>query len=518
MFLNLFIALLTFLIVYIIRWYQRNFNYWLRFKPLPSVPGRIFSGNILDFLTLKTHFGLHLKTIYDDPIFANAAAIGVYSLYKPTLLIRDPELLKSIFIRDFDCFSNRYAQPDLVSDPIGSLMLIFSKNPFWKKMRANLTPFFSSANLKKMYPLIQQVGHNLDDHLKSRGKRFVAEIKDICLLYTIDVSSTTIFGLHTNSLENPKEQINLEARRLVEFSASRALNHMCVFFTPHLCGSLGIRSFFKDTEIFLKATIDQVLQSREKTGIQRNDLIDIFLKLKQEALASGNDMKAFMNEIYAQAALFWIGGFETSSSAISHGLMELAMKPKLQERLRAEILHAFEEGNGDISYEAIGKLEYLDMVVHEVMRLYPLFTFLERKYEKPPHRQKSFTLEPFYDIELPEGTPIYISVYGLHYDEKYWPNPKKFDPERFASPNREKIHPMVYIPFGAGPRNCVGARLGMIQVKIGLMQFLKNHYVKVCPQTQTNPEFDPKAAIVQIKGGIYLEVIGDNMCDNRLRK
>ncbi|XP_075167816.1 cytochrome P450 6g1-like [Haematobia irritans] len=516
MFLNLLLVLLGILVFNAYLWYRRNFSYWLRFKNLPRARGSIFSGNVMDFLTLKTHFGFHMKTIYDDPKFRDEAAVGIYGLYKPTLLVRDPQLLKSIFIRDFNCFTNRFARPAVKSDPTSSNMLFFLRNSEWKDLRSRLTVFFSGAKLRQMLPLIRQVGENLDGHLKRKGQRFVGEIKDICLLYTIDISSTTIFGALSNSLANPKEGINIESRLLTEFNWSRALNLMCVFFLPHLCELLGARGIYKRTEDFVKSTIDQVIEHRERSGEKRNDLIDIFLQLRQEARTSGKDMKEFMEVLYAQAAIFLLGGFETSSSAMAHGLFELAKNPELQEKLRIEILETFAEG--ELSYESLANMEYLDMVVHEIMRLYPLLTYLERKYEKPFSRAEPYTLQPFYDVTLDEGIAIYISVYGLHYDEKYWPNPTQFDPERFSSTNRDCIDPMVYLPFGTGPRNCIGARLGMIQVKMGLIHFLKNHYVRICEKTELNPGFDPKAPIIQIKGGIYLEIMCDSMCDKIARE
>lgn len=77
---------------------------------------------------------------------------------------------------------------------------------------------------------------------------------------------------------------------------------------------------------------------------------------------------------------------------------------------------------------------------------------------------------------------------------------------------------MVYLPFGNGPRNCVGSRLGQLQVKVALTHILKNHYVKLCSKTNLDPQFDPKAFVLQMKGGIHLEVIRDNMYDNAVNK
>lgn len=79
---------------------------------MPSVRGQIFSGNFRDFITFKSNFGYHLKAIYDDPNFAKASVVGVYSLYKPGLLIKDPDIVKSVLIKDFDSFYDRFVKKD----------------------------------------------------------------------------------------------------------------------------------------------------------------------------------------------------------------------------------------------------------------------------------------------------------------------------------------------------------------------------------------------------------------------
>ncbi|XP_073846006.1 cytochrome P450 6g1-like [Musca autumnalis] len=508
----LFTALLTLLAIIISILgilYNRNFNYWSRFKNVPSVPGRIFSGNLLDFITFKTNFAYHLKTIYDDEKFATAPVVGVYGLYKPSLLIRDVDIIKSVLIKDFDSFHDRFAKVDYHHDPLGGQMLFFADYPLWKEMRTKLTATFSSGKLKNMYPLIQQVGGNMQKYLNSQPNTFEVEMKDLCARFTTDIIATTVFGLQSNSLENPSEYFYKEARGLTHFTWGRAFDFLFIMFASKLTRIMGSKVLYPETEHFLRMTIGQAVQQRESSGEKRNDIIDIFVKLKEEVLQRGvQNVDKFMECLVAQAGIFLIGGFETSSTTMSNALLELAKQPELLQKAREEIKTAFCEGNGEVSYEAINKLSYLDMVIYETLRLYPVLPVLERQHATPPGKAP-YSLKPYCDFTLPEGMPVFISVYALHYDPKYWPNPKKFDPERFSDDRKSDIHPMVHLPFGNGPHNCIGARLGMIQVKAGLMYILKDHCVRVCDRTELEAKFEAKANILQIKGGLYLELFKD---------
>ncbi|XP_061399969.1 cytochrome P450 6g1-like, partial [Musca vetustissima] len=497
MFITGFLIIILTILIFL---YHRNFSYWTRVKNVPSVPGRIFSGNLLDFLSFKTNFGFHLKTIYDDVKFANAPVVGVYSLYKPCLLIRDPDIIKSVLIKDFDCFHNRFVKLDYEHDPLGAQMMFFADYPLWKEMRTKLSSTFTSGKLKYMYPLIQQVGENMQNYLESQGAVFQTEMKDLCARLTTDMIATTVFGFQSNSVQNPSEDFHKEVRYLSHFTWRRALDFLVVLFAPKLTRPLGTKILFPETEQFLRTTITQAVQQRESSqgGEKRNDVIDIFVKLKQDAMERGEqNIDKFMECLIAQAGIFMVGGFDTSSTTISNALLELAKQPELQTKLRQEIKDALAEGDGEISYEAFGKLTYMEMVINETLRIYPVLPVIDRQYATPPGKQP-FSLKPHCDFTLPEGMPVLISPYALHYDPKYWPNPQKFDPERFSPENKSQINPMVFLPFGNGPHNCIGARLGMMQVKAGLLYILKNHYVRVCERTKLEPKFDAKQTTLQV--------------------
>lgn len=142
-------------------------------------------------------------------------------------------------------------------------------------------------------------------------------------------------------------------------------------------------------------------------------------------------------------------GFETSSSLISFALYELALNPDIQQRVRDEVRHELDENDGKITYELINRLDYLEMVANEALRKYPPAYFLNRVCNK------DFQI-PDTDLVIPKGTYINVNVYSLHYDSEYYPEPQRFDPERFT-PENIKMRPQCsYLPFGDGPRRCIG--------------------------------------------------------------
>lgn len=160
-------------------------------------------------------------------------------------------------------------------------------------------------------------------------------------------------------------------------------------------------------------------------------------------------------DVVAQAVTFWLDGFETSSIAISYALYELALNPEIQKKLRNEITTALEKHDGEVSYDIIQEIKYLDMFVSESLRLHsPIFSLSRictKTYEFPPARKgdrKPIIIEP--------GTPVIIPVMAIHYNPDIYPEPDKFNPERFTEENKAKRPKYSYLAFGEGPRICLG--------------------------------------------------------------
>lgn len=154
--------------------------------------------------------------------------------------------------------------------------------------------------------------------------------------------------------------------------------------------------------------------------------------------------------LIGQAATFFAAGFETTSSVISFGLFELAKTPLVQNRLKKEIKEVFETDNGELTYDAVKNMKYLEMVFQEIARLHPSLPYIERMCVK------DYSMEPFSNFIIKKGTPIIIPICTIQRDANYFPNPNKFDPERFSLENKSNINPYTSMAFGAGPRKCIG--------------------------------------------------------------
>ncbi|KAL6448751.1 hypothetical protein ACFW04_000513 [Cataglyphis niger] len=153
-------------------------------------------------------------------------------------------------------------------------------------------------------------------------------------------------------------------------------------------------------------------------------------------------------EAIAQAFVFFIAGFETSSTTATFCLYELAQQQDLQDKLRKEIDEILKK-HGELTYNAVNEMTYLHKVVNEAMRKYPPLPSLNRMCTEEINL-------PTTNIHIPKGMLITIPLLGLHRDPSIYPDPDRFDPERFNEDKVAARHPYAYLPFGEGPRICIG--------------------------------------------------------------
>lgn len=248
---------------------------------------------------------------------------------------------------------------------------------------------------------------------------YITDVKNICSRFTTDSIATIAFGVRADSLQNPQAEFHMQGRKVLEASLLRSKDFFVAFFLPKLTSLLRVKVFTEQYSNFIRKTIGHVMSERERTSTVRNDLIDILVGLRKEAALEPTKPHLARKQdfLVAQAGVFFTAGFETSSSTMAFGLLELARQPALQDRLREEINNALLEDGGKLSYEKINSLEYLSMVVDEVLRMYPVLPFLDREYQSVAG-QTDLSLKPYYDFKLENGTPIFIPVYGLQRDPK----------------------------------------------------------------------------------------------------
>jgi cytochrome P450 family 6 len=178
---------------------------------------------------------------------------------------------------------------------------------------------------------------------------------------------------------------------------------------------------------------------------------------------------------------------------------ELALNPDIQERLRDEINEVLSRHDGEVTYDAIMEMKYLDMAFNETLRKYPVADFNSRK------PSSDFKI-PNSNLVIPAGVQIMIPSYALQRDPQYFPEPEKFDPERFLPENIKKRSPYVYLPFSEGPRICIGMRFGMMQTKIGIVKLLQNYRFSTCKKTTIPMKFVPSGNVLTPMNGMWLTI------------
>ncbi|XP_050469473.1 cytochrome P450 6k1-like isoform X2 [Bombus huntii] len=136
----------------------------------------------------------------------------------------------------------------------------------------------------------------------------------------------------------------------------------------------------------------------------------------------------------------------------------------------------------------------------ETLRKYPPAPMLSRRCE---HQYQI----PGSKVELPVGMRVIIPIYGFHHDPDYYPDPATFDPERFTEENKRTRHPYTYLPFGEGPRNCIGMRFALLQIKVGVISFLRKHRVETCERTITPIKFSRRSLVTTSEKGFWLKII-----------
>lgn len=260
---------------------------------------------------------------------------------------------------------------------------------------------------------------------------------------------------------------------------------------------LGFKLIPTELSTFFLGSIRQTLDYRIKNKIERNDFFNMMAKMYQGESKDGNTLT--FNEIAANCFIFFNAGFETSSSTATFALYHLAINQTIQEKVREEVKSIVKKNDGKMTYEGIKEMKYLQMVVDETLRISGpvgiIVRVASKEYEVPKTK-----------LVIKKGTLTLIPTFAIHNDPDIYPEPSKFDPERFTDENKLKRHPMTFLPFGDGPRNCIGLRFGLMQTKIALVQILLNFRVLPTEKTPIPLVFEPKSPILTPPNGMWLKL------------
>ncbi|KAF5288530.1 hypothetical protein FQA39_LY15398 [Lamprigera yunnana] len=470
------------------------YNYWHE-REIPYVkPLHYVFGNLTPALFRIKSFPKLIEDAYES--FPNNRYVGFYQFTTPTLIIRDPELIKDITIKDFDSFPNHRQFIPASVDPLwGKNLFQMSTEDGWHGMRAILSPSFTGSKMKILFNLMEECAAQFMDYFKSYNGEVDVEIKDTFTRFANDIIGTCAFGIQCNSLKHRDNEFYMMGKEATDFSGFKSLKFFGYGFNSTLIKFFNVKVFSKKVSTFFRSTIEDTIELRRQKNVVRPDMIHLLLEAAKKMKNANTEEKreTFFNElsdehIISSAINFLVAGFESVSTALSYLTYDLAVNPDVQKRLYDEINETLEPSQ-KTTYQSIMSMKYLDCVTSESLRIHSPVVVMDRKCVKP------YTIKPVSPTEKPlhvdPGTIIWVPITAFHKDEKYFPNPKKFDPERFSDENKPNINPFAYFPFGSGPRNCIGSRFALLEIKMITVEILKNFEIITNAQTEIPLKHSP---------------------------
>ncbi|NP_001389267.1 cytochrome P450 4c3-like [Onthophagus taurus] len=361
----------------------------------------------------------------------------------------------------------------------------------WKITRKIITPTFHFQILEQFI----EIYHSASNILIGKLKKEVGKDTDIypyVTLCALDVICESAMGVQINAQEKSDSEYVKSVQLISKIIRKRIffpiINIFYIFSVAHMKERKALKVLHGHTNAVIKERRQALKDSKnikiETTKKRRLAFLDLLLE------STINERPMTDEEIREEVDTFMFEGHDTTSSATAFTLYCLGLNQKVQDKVVEELKTIFgDDKNRMPSYEELNEMKYLEMVIKEALRLYPPVPFISRQATSDT---------AYFGGLIPRRATLGISIYILHRDPTIYPDPEKFDPDRFTLENQQTRSPFSYIPFSAGPRNCIGQRFAMMELKSTIAKVLRNF--EIHPVKGFEPILVPDAILKSLNG------------------
>nr|UZE89865.1 cytochrome P450 CYP4416B2 [Chrysoperla zastrowi sillemi] len=463
----MFLIILVFLILFLSYFsnYLRVFYY---VSKLPGPTAYPIIGNALLILgTNEDALSKVLKLFKDYSPFFRAWLGPV-----PIVCTSNPDFVQRLLTGKYSMeksFLMKYIGKEVVGNSI-----IISEVPKWKHNRNIIAQGFTPAILQSYFEIFLEKSLMLCDNLDVK----LNDVKSFDIFQylsqtSLDTICASTMGVNSND-ENNKAAFYSAIENVLHLSVERSRYFWNI---PKFiyCWSKSYKKHNESMKTIQEFANNVILQKKNYcksynnldicTDRSKNEFKKPLLEFLIDLQATNLDFTE--KDLGDEANLVIIAGYETSATALSSVLLNLAVYKDVQNKVYEELFQVLgSDLNRTINFDDLPKLTYMEMVMKESMRLFPIAPFIIRELTDDIQLG---------DCLIPRGVSCAVSIYALHCDEKIWENPLKFDPERFTPENSIGRHPYAYIPFSGGPRNCIGMRYAWMFMKTVLATLLSRY-------------------------------------------
>lgn len=432
---------------------------------------KVAISNQTTFPTYHGHwFWKALKEMIKDPLqfYENRRAeLGntffVKFPFRQNLMTSDPELIK-YFLQT----NQKNYEKDRGYDQLALFMgrgLVTSRGDFWKKQRRIAQPTFYRKNLMKLYEAMMIVAQNYLAELQQK-KGTTIDIAQEMMAVTARIAMKALFS---KDLKDGFLDIYKSISYAQAYTTSRATNPLVIPFM-HLNGK---HQRFKKEKKVMDNLINQLIDERRASTEKKPDFLQMLLDARYEDTGEPMPQQLLLDELIT----IFAAGHETSANGLGWTLYLLSQYPEIVAKLRAEIQAVL--GNRIPTYEDLKQLTYTKQVIEEGMRVFPPVWVISR-YARTDDQWKG--------VKIKANTIIFAHIYGLHHNPDLWENPTVFNPDRFA-PEKSKTRPKShYMPFGSGPRMCIGSHFAMMEMQLLLPLLIRDFDFELVKEHKIIPE------------------------------
>lgn len=342
--------------------------------------------------------------------------------------------------------------------------LAVSEGETWKLHRRTLQPLFTPRRVAHTVPQIAQVSADLIGELRASvaGGSDVVDVADLSVRYALQALSKTVFG--NNDVHQAVPVLRAVLPAMNEYATRRGLSAIRL---PRTLPTPANRRA-ETARQAMYGLVDQIVRRRADGQGAGEDLLSLLLGARDPETGRGFNQEEIRDEVL----IFLVAGFETTATALALTLFLLGRHPDIQERVRAEATQVLDDRQPEA--DDLQRLRYLTWVLQEALRLYPSLHTLVRKATV--------------DAELlgrrvPRGRIVAVSAWGIHRNPDVWPDPEQFDPERFDPARAGDRDRFAHLPFGAGPRSCIGNHLALAELIVAVATLIRAFRIESLDKT-----------------------------------